>query len=63
MYQAAGSKEKTMQRYYNVINPCLLRVENLDAPTSSIIAQPELHYMIGVTNWVFNLTKTIIGPS
>ena len=28
-----------------------------------MIAQPELHYVIGVTNWVFNLSKKVLGSN
>ena len=63
MYIADGAKKKYMQQYYNVINECLLQVDNLDVPTSTIIAQPELHYVIGVTNWVFNLSKKVLGSN
>ena len=60
LYQAAGFPFRRMQLYYNVINPCLLNITNLDDPISSIIAQPELHYLLGVMNWIFDLLKKII---
>ena len=55
MFQKAGCPQKKMQLYYNVVNTCLINVLDLDAPISSIIAHPELHYLIGIVNWIFNL--------
>ena len=50
-----------MQQYYNVVNPCLLNISDLNNPISTVIAHPELHYLIGVMNWVFNLVKRNLG--
>ena len=50
-----------MQQYYNVVNPCLLNISDLNDPISTAIAHPELHYLIGVVNWVFNLVKRNLG--
>ena len=61
MVQKAGCPQKKMQLYYNVVNTCLINVSDLDAPISSIIAHPELHYLIGIVNWIFNLIRTILG--
>ena len=61
-YKEAKYPKKKMQQYCNVIDECLLHVPDLDAPVSSIIAQPELHYLIGVVNWMFKLVETILGP-
>ena len=63
MYEAAGFPTKQMQLFYNVIHPCLLNVVNLDSTISTIISQPELHYLIGVVNWIFKLVKTIVGDN
>ena len=63
LFLAAGSPVKKMQLYYNGINPCLLNITHLDAPISSIIAQPELHYLLGVVNWMFDLVNKIIGTN
>ena len=61
MYEAAGFPTKQMQLFYNVIHPCLLNIADLDSPISTIISQPELHYLIGVVNWIFKLVKSVIG--
>ena len=50
-----------MQLYYNVVNTCLINVSDLDAPISSLIAHRELHYLIGIVNWIFNRIQTILG--
>ena len=44
-----------------MVNTCLINVLDLDAHISSIIAHPELHYLIGIVNWIFNLVRTILG--
>ena len=36
MYKAAGFPVKKMQLYYNVVNPCLLSISNLDTNISTI---------------------------
>ena len=33
----------------------------MDAPISSIITLPELHYLIGIVNWIFKLIQTILS--
>ena len=55
MFKKAGCLQKKMQLYYTVVNTYLINVSDLDAPISSIIAHPELHYLIGIVNWIFNL--------
>lgn len=61
MYEAAKFPVKKMQLYYNVVKPCLLYISNLDDHISTIIAHPELHYLIGVVNWCYKLVKDILG--
>ena len=61
MYEAAGFPTKQMQLFYNVIHPYLLNIANLYSSISTIISQPELHYLIRVVNWIFKLVETIIG--
>ena len=63
MYLEAESPVKKMQQFYNVVHPCLLNISNLDDAISTVISHPELHYLMGVTNWIFKLVNKILGTN
>ena len=63
MYLEAGYPVNKMQQFYNVVHPCLLNISNLDDPISTVISHPELHYLMGVTNWIFKLVNKILGTN
>ena len=47
-----------MQRYKNVINPCLIRGE-LEQEVLELLPLPELHILMGVTNWGYKLVLKV----
>ena len=48
-YVQAGSKEKDMQKYFNVIHPPLINVQQ-DLEVLDAVPPPELHMLMGAVN-------------
>ncbi|XP_065642157.1 uncharacterized protein LOC124812118 isoform X2 [Hydra vulgaris] len=52
LYSSAGSPVKRMKEYKNVINPCLLKIEDKSLSIIREIPLPELHLLMGFVNHV-----------
>ena len=53
-YRKAGANPKEMQKFYNNINECLIVAKREERVLDKIML-PELHFMMGVVNHLFNL--------
>ena len=48
-YTKAGSKERDMKKFFNVVNPPLINAEE-DQVVGDVVPPPELHLLMGATN-------------
>ena len=57
-FKADGSEKKSMQKYKNVINECLIKAEP-NVLVGDVVQLPELHLLIGVTNFYYKKLEKV----
>ena len=59
-YTKAGSRERDMKKFFNVVNPPLINAEE-DQVVGDVVPSPELHLLMGATNHKLELIRKYLS--